>query len=63
MKSPKVYKRMFDLSFLITLVLYIPPAVLGYWSFGAATESPILLNLEKGVPTYMAIIGKYVLLF
>lgn len=48
---------MLNVSFLLILLLYLPPAYFGYLCFGQNTDSPILENLKTGIVSELAIIA------
>jgi len=57
MRNPKNFNAMFNLSFITVMILYLPPAIVGYWAYGSAVNSPVLLSLPSGVATDIAVIA------
>ena len=49
MKNPKHFSRALNISFLLTAIMYIGGAAVGYLTFGTATKQEISLNFPPGV--------------
>jgi len=57
MRTPANYSKMLTKAFIVILILYIPPAIAGYWAFGQNTKNVILDNLTRGVVPQIATIA------
>lgn len=55
MKHPHQFNLMFNISYVLVMVLYLPPTITGYLAFGDGTLSPILGNLPNNVYNYIGI--------
>ena len=56
MKQPKQFRKVFDMSYIILVVLYLTTALCGYLVFGGNTYSPILCNFPRGIETPVGVV-------
>jgi len=57
MQNKEDYNKMMNVSFIVTLLFYLPPSILAYLYFGSAVQSPVLLSLGNGIPSQLATIA------
>jgi amino acid permease len=57
MENKDDYDKMMNVSFILTLLLYLPPSILAYLCYGSEVQSPVLLSLGKGIPAQVATIA------
>jgi len=57
MENKADYDRVMHVSFLATLILYVPPSVLAYIYYGSSIQSPVLLSLGTGIASQLATIA------
>jgi len=55
-KKKEDYNKMMNVSFLFTLLLYLPPSIFAYLYFGSDVKSPVLVSLS-GIPSQVATIA------
>jgi len=57
MSKKEDYNKMMNVSFIATLILYVPPSVCAYLYFGQAVQSSVLDSLGTGVASQLATIA------
>jgi len=57
MENKEDYFKMMNVSFLFTIILYLPPSILAYLYYGTEVQSPVLLSLGHGAPSQVATIA------